>query len=118
MSHLRGEIAPQAPLFGVVSTSRRERGSAADRAAQLAASFTAPCEPRAVEVPGSRRAARVDGLIDMGEGLSEDGIERIVTVVAELRKHFAVLTIRTRPRDAVEAAVDAVVASFRVEPSA
>lgn len=87
-------------------------------AAQLADAFADASEPRKLAVRGSRRAARVDGLIDMGEGLSEDGIERISTVVAELPNEFVVLTIRTRPSDAVDHAIDAVIASFWIEPAA
>jgi hypothetical protein len=114
MSHLRGEIAPGAPVFGVLTTQERSGGSAEKRAAELARPFVEPCEPRRVQVSGSRRAARVDGRIEMEEGLSEDGVERISIVVAELKREFAVLTVRTRPRDAVERVVDGLMASFGV----
>jgi hypothetical protein len=117
MAHLRGEIAQDAPVFGVLGTRERSRGSAPQLASKLASEFVEPGEPRKVRVSGSLRAARVDGLIDMGEGLSEDGIERISIVVAELRREFVILTIRTRPSDDIEDAVDELIDSFSVEPA-
>jgi hypothetical protein len=118
MTHLRGEIAAGAPCFGVVSTRARGSASAAELAAKLAEAFVQPNAPRGVLVEGSRNAARVDGLIDMEEGLSHDGIERIAILVAELSHEFIVLTIRTRPCDIVESAVDAVITSFSIAPVA
>jgi hypothetical protein len=117
MAHLRGEIAPACPFFGVLSTSERHRQSAWERARDLGAGFVEPAEPARASVAGARRAARVDGRIDMEEGLTADGIERISVVVAETAREFVVLTVRTRPEDPVEGAVEAILGSFRVEVS-
>jgi len=117
MAHLRGEIAPGAPAFGVVSTQERDR-SARACARRLAASCEAPQpEPRAVAVAGARGAWRFDGRFDIEEGLTPDGIERIAVVVAARRRDLVVLTVRTRPGDDVTGAVDRLIASFAVRES-
>jgi hypothetical protein len=118
MAHLRGEIAPGAPALGVVSTQERDR-SARACVRRLAASFEPPHpEPRAAAVAGARGAWRIDGRLDMEEGLTADGIERIAVVVAARRHDLVVLTVRTRPDDDVGDAVDRLIASFAVrEPS-
>lgn len=117
MAHLRGEIAPGAPVFGVLSTSEASEESALRVAKRLAGSWTETEGPRATSVHGSPRAARVDGLIDWErEGLTDDGVERIVSVVAELREEIVVLTLRTRPNDPVAPEIERVVGSFDLDP--
>jgi hypothetical protein len=114
MVHLRGEIAPGAPAFGVVSTQERDPGARA-AARRLAASCEPPLpEPRAVSVAGARDAFRFDGRFDIEEGLTADGIERLALIVAARRRDLVVLTVRTRPEDDVAAAIDQLMASLEV----
>jgi ribulose-bisphosphate carboxylase large chain len=117
MDHLRGELVPGAPVFGVLSTRPRRGESPTDLARRLAAEFLEPSSARAARVAGSGAAARVDGQIDMGEGLAEDGIERIAIVVAEAGDELVTLTVRTRPTDPVADAVDDLLASLRLAPA-
>jgi hypothetical protein len=118
MVHLRGEIAPDAPAFGVVSTQERDP-SARAAAHRLAASCEPPWpEPRSVVVAGARDAFRFDGRFDIEEGLTADGIERIALVVAARRRDLVVLTLRTRPQDGVAAAIDRLMASLVLREAA
>jgi hypothetical protein len=42
---------------------------------------------------------RIDGTMDLGEGVSEEGIDRVATIVAAGRRALVLLRIRTRPAD-------------------
>lgn len=112
MAHVRGEIAPGAPATAIVST---RAGVTVSRLAQtLAEACLTPARSRTATIPGATHAARVDGLIEMEEGVSQDGIERIAIVVAERGSGVVVLTVRTRPSDGVMAEVEALIASFEI----
>jgi hypothetical protein len=113
MVHVRGEIVPDAPAFAIVST--RAGVTVSRLAKKLAGSLMAPRNPpRAIAVPGTKHAVRVDGLIEMEEGLSADGVERITIVITARRHDVLVLTVRTRPNDDVRDAVESLVGSFVV----
>lgn len=114
MVHLRGEIGPGMPAFGVVATREMEGQSLHALALRLATSCRETIEPRPVTVVGSTDAYRLDGTIDMGEGLTPDGIERIVTIVALARGHIVSLTLRTSPADPVADAVERIAGSFEL----
>jgi hypothetical protein len=115
MDHLRGELAPGAPFFGVLTSRRADSRTLEELMAHLARSIVSGRLPRRVHVSGADEAWRIDGLIDVEEGLTDDGIERITVVAASARAHFVTVTLRTRPQDAVGVAVDEAVASFAVE---
>ncbi len=115
MAHIRGEIGPSSPAMVIVSSRERRDTTIPRIARKLAAAFLEPVpEPRSVVVPGTKQAVRVDGLIDMEEGLGEDGVERITIVVAARRGDAVARTIRTRPGDDVSDAVEALTRSFAV----
>jgi hypothetical protein len=115
MAHVRGDIVPSAPALVIVSSRELRDTTVARLAGQLAEALLGPPpEPRPVSVPGTKQAIRVDGLIAMEEGLTVDGVERIAIVVAARRREAIALTVRTRPADAVSAAVEALIASFAI----
>jgi hypothetical protein len=114
MTHLRGELSSGAPFFGVVSTRDLGGQTLHGLCRDLARSIVSGVAPRKVAVPGTRAALRVDGLIDMEEGLTEDGVERITVVVGQTDAYFILLTLRSRPQDAVGTVIEDVVASFGV----
>lgn len=112
MSHLRGSLPDGSPAFGVVTSKARKGMCALDYASELGRCFLKPATPAPTEVIGATAAARVDGRIDMEEGMSHDGIERIALIVAETDTELFGLSIRTRPVDAVESEVDRILSSF------
>ncbi len=114
MAHLRGELLPGAPFFGVVSTRWRDGSSIDDFVAELATVIVGRGHGHEFEVRGCRRGWRLDGLIEMDEGLTADGVERITIVTGEGTEEFVSLTVRTRPEDAVAESVEEVLTSFRV----
>jgi hypothetical protein len=115
MAHVSGELAPSAPAMVIVSSRALEGGTVPRLARTLAESCVAPPpRPRAIAVPGAKQAVRLDGLIRMEEGLTADGVERIAIVVAKRRGEAVALTVRTRPADDVDAAVEALIASFAI----
>jgi hypothetical protein len=115
MAHIRGEFAPSAPAIVIVSSRVLGDSTVPRLARKLAKSFLKPvAEPQPVAVLGTKQAVRVDGLIEMEEGLSEDGVERIAIVVAKRRGEAVVLTIRTRPDDDVTDAIGELLRSFAV----
>jgi hypothetical protein len=116
MTHVRGDIAPSAPALVIVSSRELRGGTVPRLARKLAAELLPPCpEPKRLAVHGTKQAMRVDGLIAMDEGLTDDGVERIAIVVAARRREAVALTVRTRPVDDVAAAVEALIASFAIE---
>lgn len=114
MVHLRGEIEPGMPAFGVVATRDAGSDSLHALALRLATSYREVPEPRPFAVVGSTESYRLDGTIDMGEGLTEDGIERIATIVALRHGRIASLTLRTRPADAVAETIERIAGSFEL----
>ena len=116
MAHVRGDLTASAPAVVIVSSRELRDGTVPRLARTLAGSFVPPPpEPRPVSVPGTKQAVRLDGLIVMEEGLTEDAVERIAIVVAKRRREAVALTVRTRPTDDVSAAVEALIASFAIE---
>ena len=81
-----------------------ERASSGLRAASV--------ESRGVDVPGATRSQRLDGLT---RGHSPAEPERITLVAAAVGQEAVVLlTVRSWPRDDVEAAMQRIVASFEI----
>ena len=115
MAIVRGEVAPDAPAVVILTARSRSGVTVRAFARTFTASFTEPPgEGRSVRVAGARSAIRLDGLIEIEEGLSEDSIERIALVLAATAHEFVTLTVRTRPDDRVSEAVQELVASFTV----
>jgi hypothetical protein len=114
MAHIRGDLAASAPAVIIVTSRALRDTSVRALARKLAGSFTTPTEPQPIDVPGTNRSLRVDGLIEIEEGLTEDWIERIAIVVAARRDEAITLTVRTRPADDVAGAVEALIASFAI----
>ena len=71
---------------------------------------------RKFDVRGAKGARRVDGLIDLEEGLGEppDWTERFTVVVAAATRELVLLTVRRRPEADLAGAVEDVVASFEL----
>ena len=83
------------------------RRHAALGAARLGAGFEEPPgDGTEIAVEGAHGARRIDGLVDLGEGVSADGIDRVATVVAAGRRALVLLSIRTRPADEAAAEVE------------
>jgi len=76
-----------------------------------AAGSTASVEPRPFRVPGATRSERLDGLT---RGDSPTEPERIKIVAAVIGKEVALLTVRSWPRDDVEAAMERIVSTFEI----
>ena len=87
--------------FSVIVSTRERAGTTLRRACErIAVGFRdAPGEGREVEVPGAKGARRLDGLIDIEEGLGEppDWTERLTVVVAAATRELVLLTVRRRP---------------------
>jgi hypothetical protein len=64
-----------------------------------------------LRVPGATRSERLDGLT---RGDSPIEPERIVIVAAVIRDEVVLLTVRSWPRDDVEAVLDRIVAAFEI----
>jgi hypothetical protein len=112
---LRGWLHDAAPATIVVATRPRRGVTLRAEARRLGAGFEdPPGDGAAAAVEGARGARRVDGLIDLGEGVSPDGIDRCATIVAAGRRALVLLTVRTRPDDDAADAVEQVLASLRV----
>jgi hypothetical protein len=91
------------PLAGRHLRQIIERAAAGLRAASV--------EPRPFRVPGATRSERLDGLT---HGDSPTEPERIKIVAAVIGKEVALLTVRSWPRDDVEAAMDRIVSTFEI----
>jgi len=102
----------------VIVSTRRRTGTTLHRACEkIAAGFRdGPHESREVDVRGAKGARRVDGLIDLEEGLGEppDWTERFTVVVAAATRELVLLTVRRRPEADLAGAVEDVVASFEL----
>ncbi len=91
------------PLAGRHLRQIMERAAAGLRAASV--------EPRNVRAPGATRSERLDGLT---RGNSPAEPERIAIVAAVVGAEVVLLTIRSWPRDDVEAAVERIVDAFEI----
>jgi hypothetical protein len=110
---MRGWLHDTAPATLVVTTRPRKGVSLRTEMRRLGASVRSPPEDGTpVEVEGAHGARRIDGVIDLGEGVSEDGIDRIAIVVAAGRRSLVLLSIRTRPADEAAAEVERAIRSL------
>ena len=73
-----------------------------------------PGDGTPIDVAGAHGARRIDGTIDLGEGVSEDGVDRVATVVAAGRRALVLLSIRTRPADEAAAEIERTIRSLTV----
>jgi Family of unknown function (DUF6714) len=71
----------------------------------------ASVEPRPLRVPGATRSERLDGLT---RGASPTEPERVMIVAAVIGQEVVLLTVRSWPRDDVEAAMERIVAMFEI----
>jgi hypothetical protein len=112
---LRGWLHDTAPATLVVTTRGRKGVTLRSEARRLGASFTEPSgDGTEIEVDGAHGARRIDGLIDLGEGVSADGIDRVAMVVAAGRRALVLLSVRTRPADEAAAEVERTIRSLRL----
>ena len=110
---LRGWLHDSAPATIVVTTRPRKGVTLRAEMRRLGAGFESPPgDGTKIEVAGAHGARRIDGLVDLGEGVSSDGIDRIATVVAAGRRALMLLSIRTRPQDEAAAEVERVIRSL------
>jgi hypothetical protein len=110
---MRGWLSDSAPATLVVTTRPRAGVTLRSEARRLGAGFEQP--PGAgtpIEVTGAHGARRLDGTIDGGEGVSENGIDRIAAIVAAGRRALVLLSIRTRPADEAAAEVERAIRAF------
>jgi uncharacterized protein DUF6714 len=91
------------PLAGRHLRHVMERAAAGLRAGSV--------EPRRWRVPGATRSERLDGLT---RGDSPVEPERITIVGAVIDREVVLLTVRSWPRDDVEAAMERIVAAFEI----
>ena len=91
------------PLAGRHLRQIMERAAAGLRAAGA--------EPRPLRVPGATRSERLDGLT---RGDSPTEPERIMIVAAVSGQEVVLLTVRSWPRDNVEAAMERIVSTFEI----
>jgi hypothetical protein len=112
---LRGWLHDSAPATLVVTTRPRRGLTLRSEMRRLGAGFEEPAgDGTPVEVAGAHGARRIDGLVDLGEGVSEDGIDRVATVVAAGRRALVLLSIRTRPADEAAAEIERTIRSLTV----
>ena len=110
---LRGWLNDSAPATLVVTTRRRKGISLRTEMHRLGAGFRRPPgEGTPIEVTGAHGARRIDGTVDLGEGVSVDGVDRIAVVVAAGRRRLVMLSIRTRPADEAAAEVERTIRSL------
>ena len=110
---LRGWLNDSAPATLVVTTRRRKGVSLRTEVKRLGAGFERPPEDGTpVEVEGAHGARRIDGTVNVGEGVSADGIDRVAVVIAAGRRSLVMLHIRTRPADEAAAEVERTIRSL------
>jgi hypothetical protein len=73
--------------------------------------FRAPRPPRAIAVPGSSRAARLDGLT-LGNSAAEP--QTLTMVFASARQDLIALSVRSWPRDDLAREVERILDSFEI----
>jgi len=111
----RGWLHDTAPATVVITTRPRKGVTLRAEARRLSAMLAGGAsDGEAIEVTGARGTRRVDGLVDLGEGVSEDGIDRLALLVAAGRAVLVSLSIRTRPADEAAAEVEAAIRSLRL----
>ena len=103
---LCGDV-PTVVAINVMPLAGRHLGEFTKRAA--AGLRAAHVDVRRVRVAGARRSQRLDGLT---RGYSPAEPERLTIVAAVLRDAVVLLTVRSWPRDDVEAAIERIVGSF------
>jgi hypothetical protein len=110
---LRGWLHDSAPATLVVTTRPRKGVTLRSETRRLGAGFEQPPgEGTPIEVAGAHGARRIDGTVDLGEGVSEDAIDRVAVVVAAGRRSLVMLSIRTRPADEAAAEVERTIRSL------
>ena len=85
--------------------------SLADSVRARASLFRDPVQPRAIVVPGSPRAERLDG-VTRGDSPAEP--QTLVVVLATARDELVTMTIRSWPRDDLDRAVERILNSFEI----
>lgn len=93
------------PLAGRHLRSITERAAVGLRAASV--------ERHSCDVPGATRSERLDGLT---RGYSPAEPERITIVAAAISQEVVLLTVRSWPREDVEAAMERIAAAFEILP--
>lgn len=110
---LRGWLHDTAPATVVVTTRPRKGVTLRAEARRLSGAMLAgAADGEEIEVTGARGARRIDGIVDLGEGVSENGLDRLALVVAAGRVELVLLSIRTRPADEAAAEVEAAIRSL------
>ena len=71
-------------------------------------------EAKRVEVRGAADGARIDGLIEFDGLGAKDDRENCTVVAAKRKRRGWSLSIRTRPEDGIDDAVEPIVASFEL----
>jgi hypothetical protein len=103
--------APTVVAINLMPLARRPLRQIIERAAT--GLRAAGVEPRNLKVPGARQSERLDGLT---RGYSPAEPERITIVAAVTGQEVVLLTVRSWPRDDVEAALERIVGTFDVIP--
>jgi hypothetical protein len=112
---LRGWLNDSAPATLVVTTRARRGVTLRSEARRIGARFEQPPgDGTAIEIAGAHGARRLDGTIDLGEGVSADGVDRIAVVIAAGRRALVMLTARTRPADEAAAELEHAIRSLTV----
>ena len=110
---LRGWLNDGAPATLVVTTRPRKGVTLRSEARRLGSGFDEPPgDGSPIDVEGAHGARRIDGTIDLGEGVSADGIDRIAVVIAAGRRSLVVLSARTRPADEAAAELERAIRSL------
>jgi hypothetical protein len=104
--------------FSVIVSTRRRTGTTLRRTCRrMSVGFhDGPGEGHELAVPGAKGARRLDGLIDIEEGLGEppDWTERFTVVIAARTRELVLLTVRRPPDADLGDEVEAVVGSLRL----
>jgi hypothetical protein len=104
--------APTVVAINLTPLADRHLGQILERA--TGGLRAARVDQRSVRVPGATRSQRVDGLT---RGNSPAEPERIALVAALVGQEVVLLTVRSWPRDDVEAAMERIVSSFEIVAS-
>jgi hypothetical protein len=73
--------------------------------------------PRRLSVPGARDAVRIDGYIEFDGLGARDDRERCVALYAKSGKSVVSVTIRSRPEDSLDLALEAILDSLELLPA-
>jgi hypothetical protein len=102
--------APAVVAVNITPLADQHLGQVMERAAS--GLRAARVDPRPIRVPGAKRAERLDGLT-RGDSPAEP--ERITIVAAAAGQDVVMLTVRSWPRDDVDAAMERIARSLVVE---